>query len=68
MSDHLSAYRHYREQAEQWLESVRDAGSHEAGRDAVLTAQVYATLAHAAATAEMASNGLVTYEQNGPLQ
>jgi hypothetical protein len=61
--NHLGSYEDYRGEAERWLREADSRDTIEAGRECLWTAQVYATLAQAAATADLASRGIEVYSQ-----
>jgi hypothetical protein len=61
--NHLDTYETYRDEAERWLSEADSRDSIEAGRECLWTAQVYATLAQAAATADLAARGIEVYSQ-----
>ncbi|CAN5873958.1 hypothetical protein BH23ACT5_BH23ACT5_09910 [soil metagenome] len=56
-------YETYRNLAEQWLDQSFHRQDIDAGRECLWTAQVYATLAQAAATADLADRGIEVYSQ-----
>ena len=59
--DYLIEYKEYDRQATHWLAEAELKASIDAGRECLWTAQVYATLAQAAATADLASRGIEVY-------